>query len=59
MSNEKGVHYYEQFGLKHVARSELPSDFAREYRIAKIITGVISLFIAEKIPIVPMKRDKS
>ena len=60
MCNKKWVHYYKQFGfLKHVAYSELPSDFAREYRIAKIITGAISLFIAEKLDIVPMKRDKS
>jgi N-acetylglutamate synthase-like GNAT family acetyltransferase len=59
MCNEKWVQYYEQFGFKRVARSELPSDFGREYRIAKIITGTISLFTADKLHIVPMKLDKS
>ena len=59
MCNEKWVQYYEQFGFKRVALRELPTDFAREYRIGKTITGIISLFVSEKLNIVPMKRDKS
>jgi len=59
MCNEKWVQYYEQFGFKNVAHSELPPDFAKEYRIGKTITRIISLFISEKLNIVPMKRDKS
>src|SRR5215211_2556242 len=59
MCNEKWVQYYEQFGFKRVALRELPTDFAREYRIGKTITGIISLFVSEKLTIVPMKRDKS
>jgi len=59
MCNEKWVQYYEQFGFKNVAHSELPPDFAKEYRIGKTITRIISLFISEKLNVVPMKRDKS
>jgi hypothetical protein len=59
MCNERWVQYYEQFGFKRVALRELPTDFAREYRIGKTITGIISLFVSEKLNIVPMKRDKS
>jgi len=58
MCNEKWVRYYEQFGFKRVAHSELPSDFGREYQIAKIVTGIISLFTADKLHIIPMKLDK-
>jgi N-acetylglutamate synthase-like GNAT family acetyltransferase len=58
MCNEKWVQYYEQFGFRRIARSELPSDFGKEYGIARIITGIVSLFIADKLNIIPMMLDK-
>jgi N-acetylglutamate synthase-like GNAT family acetyltransferase len=56
MCNRKWAAYYEQFGFRQVDAGELPSDFRREYRLGRLITGVISLFRSDKIHIIPMKR---
>ncbi|HLO15129.1 MAG TPA: GNAT family N-acetyltransferase [Anaerolineales bacterium] len=57
MINEKWRPYYEQFGFRRVDVNQLPSDFRKEYRIAKIITSLISIFIKEKLRIIPMKKE--
>lgn len=56
MINEKWMPYYEQFGFQRMAVEKLPPDFRREYRIGRMITSVISLFIKEKLRIIPIKR---
>lgn len=55
--DEKWAHYYEQFGFQRAAPNGLPPDFAREYRLAKVITTILSLFAPHKVRIIPMKRD--
>ncbi|SRR6266496_1741835 len=51
--------YYEQFGFQRVAVNQLPGDFRKEYQIGRFITRVISLFIRDKIRLIPMKRSAS
>lgn len=55
--NEKWAPYYAQFGFQRVERSALPADFAREYLIARIATGIFSLFTSADLHIIPLKRD--
>jgi amino-acid N-acetyltransferase len=57
MCRDKWVPYYEQFGFRRVRADDLPSDFRKEYRIGRIITSFISIFMKDKVRIVPMKRD--
>ena len=57
MINEKWTPYYEQFGFRRVEINRLPGDFLREYRIARLITSLISVFMKEKLHIIPLKRD--
>jgi N-acetylglutamate synthase-like GNAT family acetyltransferase len=57
MVNEKRAPYYEQFGFRRVDLSQLPSDFLKEYRIGRIVTGLMSVFRKDKIRIIPLKRD--
>ena len=58
MINEKWVPYYERFGFRRVNINQLPVDFRKEYRMARLITAFISLFIKEKLHIIPLKRIK-
>ena len=57
MINEKWMSYYERFGFRRVDINQLPVDFRKEYRMARLITSFISLFIKEKLHIIPLKRD--
>jgi N-acetylglutamate synthase-like GNAT family acetyltransferase len=57
MINEKWLPYYEKFGFRRVKADQLPADFRKEYRIGRIITLLISLFLKEKLRIIPLKRD--
>ena len=57
MVREKWVPYYEGFGFKRVDEHQLPPDFRPEYRTGKIITNLISIFMKDKIRIIPMKRE--
>ena len=57
MCRDKWMPYYEQFGFRRVGVNELPGDFRKEYRIGRFITSVMSLFMGDKIRIVPMKRS--
>jgi len=57
MINEKWSPYYEQFGFRRVDGNQLPADFRKEYRIGKIITSLISVFMKDKVRIIPMKRE--
>src|ERR1041384_1035443 len=57
MINEKWMPYYERFGFRHVDINQLPADFRKEYRMARLITSFISLFIKEKLHIIPLQRD--
>jgi amino-acid N-acetyltransferase len=58
MVNEKRAPYYEKFGFRRVEVNELPGDFAREYRIGRIVTALMPLFGRERVRIVPLKRDQ-
>ena len=57
MCRDKWMPYYEQFGFRSVDIHELPADFRKEYRIGRFITSMMSLFMREKIRIVPMIRS--
>ncbi len=57
MCDEKWAHYYERFGFLRVDPSELPPDFGKEYRMGRIITSILSLFVRRNVRIIPMKRD--
>jgi amino-acid N-acetyltransferase len=57
MIDEKWLPYYEQFGSRRVEPGQLPGDFRREYQIGRVITSLISLFMKEKLRIIPLKRD--
>ena len=57
MINEKWTPYYEKFGFRRVDANQLPDDFRREYRIGRLITSVLSLFMKEKLRIIPLRRD--
>ena len=57
MCRDKWVPYYEQFGFRQVNIDQLSSDFRKEYQIGKIITSLISVFLKDKIRIIPMKRE--
>jgi hypothetical protein len=35
----------------------LPPDFAREYRMGRIVTSILSFFARRNVRIIPMKRD--
>jgi N-acetylglutamate synthase-like GNAT family acetyltransferase len=59
MCRDKWMPYYEKFGFQQVAIDQLPGDFRKEYQIGRIITSVISLFMKEKVRIIPMKRRAS
>ncbi len=57
MCDEKRTRYYERFGFRRMEPSGLPADFHREYRVGRIVTSLLSLFVGRKVRIVPMKRD--
>lgn len=57
MCRDKWAPYYEQFGFRRADENRLPADFRKEYRIGKIITSLISIFMKDKIRIIPMKRE--
>ncbi|MCI0399425.1 MAG: GNAT family N-acetyltransferase [Chloroflexi bacterium] len=57
LCDKKWSPYYEQFGFRHVAIADLPADFRREYRIARTITGLMSLFSSRKVHVISMKRE--
>jgi amino-acid N-acetyltransferase len=57
MVNERRAPYYEQFGFRRVDVSQLPLDFLKEYRIGRIVTGLMSIFRKDKVRIIPLKRD--
>ena len=59
MVNKKRVPYYEQFGVRRMDMSQLPSDFRKEYRIGRIVTALMSIFSKERIRIIPLKREPS
>lgn len=56
MCRDKWAKYYEQFGFRQIDVNELPSDFRREYRVGRMITSLVSIFIKDKVRIIPMKR---
>ncbi|MBC7876930.1 MAG: GNAT family N-acetyltransferase [Anaerolineales bacterium] len=56
MCNKKWKAYYEGFGFQDVKLRELPSDFYREYLVAKVITSVIAVIAFQDLNIIPMKR---
>jgi N-acetylglutamate synthase-like GNAT family acetyltransferase len=57
MVNEMRAPYYEQFGFRRVDINQLPSDFLKEYRIGRIVTGLMSIFRKDKVRIIPLKRE--
>lgn len=57
MCRDKWMPYYEQFGFRQVTVDQLPTDFRKEYRIGRMITGLISVFMKDKVRILPMKRN--
>jgi amino-acid N-acetyltransferase len=57
MCRDQWAPYYEQFGFRHVNLDQLPHDFRKEYQIGKAITSLISVFMKDKIRIIPMKRE--
>jgi len=57
MVDQKWLPYYDQFGFRQVAVNQLPPDFRKEYRIGRIVTSLISLFLRQKIRIIPLKRE--
>ena len=56
LCRDKWASYYEQFGFRHVPVTQRPTDFLKEYRIGRIMTTLISVFVKDKIRIIPMKR---
>lgn len=56
MCDKKWSGYYQRFGFEPVGPKELPNDFGREYRLARIITRFLSLLARRKLDIIPMKR---
>lgn len=56
MCRDRWVSYYEQFGFQRVDTNQLPADFLKEYRIGRFITSTISIFMKDKVRIIPMKR---
>jgi N-acetylglutamate synthase-like GNAT family acetyltransferase len=59
MCRDKWMPYYERFGFRQVRVDQLPTDFRKEYRIGRMITGLISAFMKDKVRILPMKRNAS
>jgi N-acetylglutamate synthase-like GNAT family acetyltransferase len=59
MVNEKRAPYYEQIGFRRVDVNQLPADFLKEYRIGRIVTGLMSIFRKDRVRIIPLKRDQS
>jgi len=59
MCRDKWMPYYERFGFRQVPVDQLPTDFRKEYRIGRMITGLISAFMKDKVRILPMKRNAS
>lgn len=59
MCHDKWMPYYERFGFRQVPVDQLPADFRKEYRIGRMITGLISAFMKDKVRILPMKRNAS
>jgi amino-acid N-acetyltransferase len=57
MCRDQWTRYYEQFGFRQVTVDQLPADFRQEYRIGRFITSVLSVFMRDKVRIVPMKRN--
>jgi len=57
MCRDKWTPYYEQFGFRQVNIDQLPCDFRKEYQLGKIITSLISIFMKDKVRIIPMKRE--
>jgi amino-acid N-acetyltransferase len=57
MCDEKWARYYERFGFCRGAPAELPPDFRKEYRIGRIVTSILSLFVRRRLRIIPMKRN--
>lgn len=57
MCNQKQAAYYEQFGFRRVDAGDLPPDFGWEYRLGRIVTSILSLFVFREIRIIPMKRE--
>ena len=57
MCRDKWASYYEQFGFRQVNIDQLPRDFRKEYQIGKTITFLISVFIKDKVRIIPMRRE--
>jgi N-acetylglutamate synthase-like GNAT family acetyltransferase len=57
MCRDKWTPYYEQFGFRQVNIDQLPCDFRKEYQLGKIITFLISIFMKDKVRIIPMKRE--
>ncbi len=57
MVDQKWLPYYEQFGFRQVAVSQLPPDFRKEYRTGRIVTFLISFFSKKKIRIIPLKKE--
>lgn len=56
MVDRKWAPYYEQFGFRPAPADELPADFRREYRIARLITSLLSLFRKDRLRIIPLRR---
>jgi N-acetylglutamate synthase-like GNAT family acetyltransferase len=57
--DERWSAYYEAFGFQRMPTSELPRDLRGNYYLGKLITTVVSLFMAHKVRLVPMKRPAS
>ena len=57
MCRDKWMPYYEQFGFRQAAIDGLSADFLKEYRIGRFITSLMSVFLKDKIRILPTKRD--
>ena len=54
---EGWVPYYEKFGFRRIAPSELPADLRREHIIGRFFVAARSLYLRRRLRIVPMKRD--
>ena len=55
--DERRASFYERFGFRRVEPSELPSDFRRDYWMARIISAVPFFLLRRSVRIILMKRD--
>jgi N-acetylglutamate synthase-like GNAT family acetyltransferase len=55
--DEQYARHYAQFGFHPVKSVELPISLAKEYRVGRIITSLVSVLVRRKIRIISLRRD--